>query len=255
MERLKTWPAGLVTYIAFIIFALAPTVSGQSSPPADHEVHHTATPPSGSACVSMATPSSDGGMGMGTPAISDMGMMMDPEQFDLIFINLMIAHHEGAMAMAQIALERGERPEIIHLAWYIIRRQDQEITQLTTWRETWYPDAPAFTLDQMMGGMAMMDSMSGTNMVDGMDMMTMMDPEAEAARRCAATEPFDLAFLDVMIPHHQSAIMVAEAAAQHATHAEIQELSETIINVQTQELAQMEHWRDAWFGEATPSGS
>ena len=250
MERFMTWRAGLVACTALVVFALAPAVSSQSSTPADHEVHHTSTPGSGSACVDMGTPGT-GGMGMGTPGMGmmgtpGMGMTMSPEQFDLIFIDMMISHHEGAVAMARIALERGEHPEIILLAEEIISAQEHEITQLTTWREAWYPDAPAFTMDQMMGGMDMMN---------GIDMMAMMDLEADAARMCAASEPFDLAFIDAMIPHHQSAIMMAEAAARHATHPEIQELSQTIIDAQTRELEQMGDWRDAWYGEATPSGS
>lgn len=264
MAPLTSWRAGLVPLFAILVFTLTPIVSAQNgTPAADHEVHHTATPGSGSACVNMATPSADGAMGMGTPAMSmmgtpamgDIGMMMDPEQFDLIFIDLMLSHHEGAVAMARIAMERGERPEIIQLAEEINRAQEQEIDQLTTWRDTWFPNAPAFTMDQMRGGMAMMDSMSGTNMMDGMDMMTMMDPEVEAAKMCAASEPFDLAFIDAMIPHHQSAIMMAEAATQHSTHPEIQDLSRVIIDSQTREIEQMQGWRDAWYGEATPSGS
>ena len=199
--------------------------------------------------MGMGTP----GMGnmdmMGTPGMGDMGMMMDPEQFDLMFIDMMIQHHKGAVAMARVALERGEHPEIIQLAEDIISAQEQEITQLATWRDAWYPDAPAMTMDQMMGGMDMM------GMMQGMGDMDMMDPETEAANMCAASEPFDLAFINAMIPHHQSAIMMAEAAAQRSTHPEVRELSQEIIDAQTREIEQMEGWSVAWYGEATPSDS
>lgn len=261
MERIKTWRVALVTSIALVVFALAPTVSGQSSTPVAHEAHHASTAHSGSACLGMTTPSANGAMGMGTPGMGrmgtpgmgDMGMMMDPEQFDLIFIDLMIAHHESTVAVAHIAVERGERPEVLQLAEDIISTQEREISQLATWRDAWYPDAPTLTMDQMRGGLTMMEGMSDTNMMDGMDLMTMMDPEADAARMCTALGPFDLAFIDAMIPQHQSAIMMAEAAAQHAAHPEIQELSQTMMDSWTRELAHMECWRDGWSGEATPS--
>lgn len=178
--------------------------------------------------------------------------MMDPEQFDLIFIGLMILHHAGAVAMARIAVERGERLEIVHLAGYIVRTQEQQMDQLTIWRDRWLPNAPAMTMDQMQSGMEMMERMGGTNIMDGMDMVTVTDPEA--AKMCTTSGSFDLAFIDAMVPRYQSAIMMAQVAVHHATHPEIREFSRTIIDVQTRELELMEIWRDAWSEHTTPSG-
>ena len=44
----------------------------------------------------------------------------DALNFDLMFIDTMIPHHEAAIAMAQAALTRGEHPEIRDLAQEII---------------------------------------------------------------------------------------------------------------------------------------
>ena len=71
-----------------------------------------------------------------------MSMMMDlgtaDAQFDLRFMNAMIAHHEGAVMMAQDALQKSKRPEIKQLANEIATSQQKEIAQMKQWRKAWY---------------------------------------------------------------------------------------------------------------------
>ncbi|MDZ4877987.1 MAG: hypothetical protein CLLPBCKN_007422 [Chroococcidiopsis cubana SAG 39.79] len=71
-----------------------------------------------------------------------MSMMMDlgtaDAQFDLRFMNAMIAHHEGAVMMAQDALQKSKRPEIKQLANEIVTSQQKEIAQMMQWRKAWY---------------------------------------------------------------------------------------------------------------------
>jgi uncharacterized protein (DUF305 family) len=65
-----------------------------------------------------------------------------------------------------------------------------------------------------------------------------------------APEPFDKAFVDAMIPHHQSAIDAAQIAQRQAAHQEIKDLATAIIGAQQREIAQMQAWRLAWYGAA-----
>jgi len=57
-----------------------------------------------------------------------------PAPFDRQFIDMMVPHHEGAVAMAQIALKRGQHQQIHTLARAIIGAQNQEIRQMKAWR-------------------------------------------------------------------------------------------------------------------------
>jgi uncharacterized protein (DUF305 family) len=50
----------------------------------------------------------------------------------------MIPHHQGAILMAQVVLERGSDGEIQELAEAIIAAQSREIEQMNEWRERWY---------------------------------------------------------------------------------------------------------------------
>lgn len=71
-------------------------------------------------------------------------MMMDGDlgtadaEFDLRFINAMIPHHEGALAMAEQALENSDRTELQELARNILATQQTEIDQMEEWRQDWY---------------------------------------------------------------------------------------------------------------------
>lgn len=52
---------------------------------------------------------------------------------DLDFARGMLAHHRGAVEMAQIELEHGSDPEMRALAREVIHAQQQEIEQLSRW--------------------------------------------------------------------------------------------------------------------------
>lgn len=242
----------------FALVALAGITSGAAwavavtPTPADHAGHHTAT----------ATPATGqmGGMMMGTPGA---GMPMS-EPFDLLFIDMMIPHHESAVLMAHVAVDKGQHKEVRDLAQAIITTQQAEIDQLKAWRQQWYPNAASMSMDQMtqlMNGLEQgMPGMMGTPAMHGQmgtpamgGMSEMMDPAAEAAALENAKGPFDRAFLEMMIPHHQSAVIMAQVALQRATHPEIKQLAQTIISGQEHEITEMQSWLSAWYGAGTPA--
>lgn len=60
------------------------------------------------------------------------------DEFDKAFISEMIVHHEGAVTMAEAALQNAKHPEIKKMAQDIIVTQTKEITQMKDWFEMWY---------------------------------------------------------------------------------------------------------------------
>ena len=58
--------------------------------------------------------------------------------FDKAFLQEMIVHHEGAVAMAQKVLEVSKREELRSLAADIITAQNKEIEMMSTWLVTWF---------------------------------------------------------------------------------------------------------------------
>jgi uncharacterized protein (DUF305 family) len=145
------------------------------------------------------------------------------QPFDLAFIDGMVPHHEGAIIMAQQALEQAERDEIKQMAQAIIAAQAAEIEQLKAWRREWYPDAGPPDMSVMEG-------------------MMMEVPPGDT--------PFDLRFIDSMIPHHDDAITMAQQALEKSEHAEIKQMAEAIIAAQASEIEQMQKWRSEWYPDA-----
>jgi uncharacterized protein (DUF305 family) len=188
---------------------------------------------------------------MGTPG-SSMPMMSGVD-FDLMFLDMMIPHHESAVVMAQIALERAEHQEIRALAESIIAAQTAEIAQMQAWRDAWYPGAAALPMDQLNTAMSeLMRGMMDQSALGPGGLMAGMDMAAATVQLCTTQEPFDLVFMTAMIPHHQSAIAMANVGLEHSTHAELKDLELGIINAQQAEIDQMRGWIAAWYPAATP---
>lgn len=78
-----------------------------------------------------------------------------------------------------------------------------------------------------------------------LSMMGSLTPEASV----------DAVFIEQMIPHHESAIAMAELALTHAKTAEVQQLAQNILATQQEEIDAMKWWYSAWFAQEVPSSS
>jgi uncharacterized protein (DUF305 family) len=65
---------------------------------------------------------------------------------------------------------------------------------------------------------------------------------------------YDHRFIDMMIPHHEGAIMMAKDAIEKSTRPELKKLAQNIITGQQKEIDRMKQWRAKWYGENTPNG-
>jgi uncharacterized protein (DUF305 family) len=183
----------------------------------------------------------------GTPAAGMDHMAME---FDQMYIDMMIPHHQSIIAMVQAALPRLQDERLREIAQAVIEDQGAEIAQLQEYREAWYGAPNSMPMDDAM--MAAMEQMM-PGMGDRESMVAMMDAEALVAAFCAA-ENADLAFIDLTIPHHEMAIAASEAALEQATHPEIQEVAQQVIDAQEREIDELSAIRQELTGEATPAG-
>ncbi|MGB4758558.1 MAG: DUF305 domain-containing protein [Candidatus Saccharimonadales bacterium] len=59
------------------------------------------------------------------------------DDFDAAFIASMIAHHEGAVAMAKLSAKNAKHEEIKTLSESIISAQEKEIAEMKQWQIDW----------------------------------------------------------------------------------------------------------------------
>lgn len=65
----------------------------------------------------------------------------------------------------------------------------------------------------------------------------------------------DKSFIEMMLPHHKSAIEMAEIALNRAKKPEVKKLAQSIIEEQTSEIKQMQTWYKQWYGAEVPTNS
>lgn len=58
---------------------------------------------------------------------------------------------------------------------------------------------------------------------------------------------YDARFIDMMIVHHEGAVMMSKDALEKANHAELKQLAQKIITDQEKEIAQLKKWRQQWY--------
>lgn len=161
----------------------------------------------------------------------------DAQSTDGAFITEMIPHHESAIEMAEVAQKQAEHPEIEQLADEIIAAQDSEIADMNAIHERLFGE-PAMGADH--GDLGLDEHTAG------MDMMSIDSLEM--------SRPFDKAFIDEMIPHHQGAIQMARVELAEGEDPEVLELAQSIIDAQSEEIEQMNQWRKQWYGAPSPAG-
>lgn len=149
---------------------------------------------------------------------------------DVTFVQGMIPHHRGALAMAQLADGRAQDPRVLDLATRIEAAQEPEIETMTGWLEEWGEPVPEETANST----GSMDHGSGAMDMGG------MAAEGMAALESASGAEFDRMFLEMMITHHRGAVDMAEAELADGSYDDAVQLAREIVDAQTAEIAEME---------------
>lgn len=145
---------------------------------------------------------------------------------DTMFAQMMIVHHEGAIEMADLAVERAENPDVRALAERISAAQGPEIEQMTSWLETWGEETSPMGHEGMDHG--------------GMDMEGMSQEEAMAELESLSGTEFDRRFLELMVAHHRGAVDMAQTELDDGENPQALELAQKIIDDQQAEITEME---------------
>lgn len=236
----------LVVPVAVVVAALA-GMTGLGSAASARQATPSTTGCEGMAPAASPMATMDHGgmdMGAGTPMA---GMQMAVE-FDQLYIDMMLPHHGGIIAMAQAALPLLQDERLRTIARGIIDTQTAEQAELRGYREQFFGSSdPAPRDDENIEAMAI--AMPGMGAMDGM--MFQMDAVAQVAAICAAPD-VDNAFVDLTVPHHEMAIVASESAVAQAVHLEIAAFAQRVIDVQSAEITELLAIRAELTDGATP---
>ncbi|MBN1529240.1 MAG: DUF305 domain-containing protein [Thermoleophilaceae bacterium] len=97
----------------------------------------------------------------------DMATLEHAAPFDRMFIDQMVAHHQGAIRMARVARAKSEDPELRELANGIIQAQAAEIDEMNAWRKGWYGASSPSGGVPKSGGSGSMSGHMDTDMHEG----------------------------------------------------------------------------------------
>lgn len=174
-------------------------------------------------CTSTGSQGDMSGMDHGSPsATAEREAAAEFIDADVVFAMSMIVHHQQAIEMSDVLLEKDDvDPDVAGLAQTIKDAQQPEIDTMTRWLDDWgHPMDP-----------------SGMNGMDH-DGMTMSEDDL-AALESASGEEASTLFLEQMIIHHEGAIDMAETQVAEGQNPDAITLAEKIIDDQTAEIQRM----------------
>lgn len=154
-------------------------------------------------------------------------------ELDRAFVAEMVPHHESAIAMAEVAKQRGESDFVNSLADDIIESQSAEVKTL-----------------KAVDGQLEADGVQPGELGVPAHMMG-MDSDVVSLQ---SADPFDEVFIDMMVPHHQGAVVMARVELERGEDPRLQELAEAIVDAQSREIDAMNSFREAEFGAPSPAG-
>lgn len=143
---------------------------------------------------------------------------------EVTFARDMAAHHQQAVEMAFLLRERSTDEELRRFALDILLTQQAQIGQMQGWLATW--GLPLSGPQPVMDGQAEMMGMASREQVNELQTL----PIAEA----------EVAFLQLMIRHHQGGVMMAQEALRQSNRPEVVRLATAIVNGQQSEISYME---------------
>lgn len=138
--------------------------------------------------------------------------------FDLRYINAMIAHHRGAMLLAEQLGKNTTRPDLKTLSQNILQDEPKAIAELYAWKKEWYGDTK-----------------------------TVRDPQV--ANLGPAGDTFDLRFLNAIIAHHEAGIVMTKETRLKSSRAEILDNADVVEAFLSNGLQTLKNLRSTWYNK------
>ncbi|MEV6236211.1 DUF305 domain-containing protein [Lentzea sp. NPDC051838] len=158
-------------------------------------------------------------------AAEQPGATLRGDPLDVMFLQMMIPHHEQGVAMVALAADRAQSGDLRMLAAAIESTQASEVGTMKGWLSTWGspPTAPP-------------DSHAGHGG------MRRTKPEEIERLRSLHGKEFDQRLLNVMIAHQDDAVQLARWESGSGAHKEVKDLAGRIEKSRTAQIDMMKRF-------------
>jgi len=145
-----------------------------------------------------------------------MGLGRADRGLDLRYINAMIAHHRGAMLLAEQAQSLTQKKEIQDLAADILKNEPPAIQELYDWKKSWYGDTKK-----------------------------VRDPIV--AKLGEYDKSYELRFLNALIAHHEDGLKMTREVRTKSSRMEILNNADVVDTFFVTTLEIFRGWRKEWY--------
>ena len=221
MERLKIYSA---------VLALATGLSACNNTASESNNESAETHESMSAAGDTITKHATGYSTAMHQMTNDMQQMTMSGNTDLDFAMMMKSHHQGAVDLSQFELTNGKDETLRKMALKISEEQKAEITLLET---------QIAQLAKVLKDYDPKDKQSGFARVMDESMRRMMDMSKMDTSMSA-----DHQFVAMMIPHHQSAVTMAEGFLKYGKNEMLLGMAKKMILRQKKDINELNNWMD-----------
>lgn len=174
--------------------------------------------------TAFVTPSPPPGAESSRSPASDGADAEEATAADLDFVRAMIVHHEQAVELAELAVDRAADPEIVSLAERVSLTQAAEADALRSWLERRQPR-----------GRPPGEVHTHEHAMDGEISRSTLDRAAQL--RGVA---FDRLFVAAMVPHHLGAVRMAEERLGQPGDPAVSRWARAIANAQSLEVDRLQ---------------
>jgi len=155
-----------------------------------------------------------------------------PNAADVTFVQMMIPHHRQAVEMSALAPRQGADPKVKALAERIDAAQTAEISSMQSWLKR---HGHGTRGDHGGHGGHGRPAASPSHA----DMPGMASPEEMARLQDARGGEFDRLYLNLMIKHHEGALVMARKVLAEGADVQIQQMAKEIVTTQNAEIVRM----------------
>lgn len=138
---------------------------------------------------------------------------------DAMFLQMMIPHHEQAVLISELALDKSKNAKLLSLAAAIKSAQKEEILQMEKWlADDGLGEDPGHSMDSMGG---------------------MLTQEQISKLKSSTDKEFDRLFLTGMIAHHEGALQMVSMISE-SKDLNLKLFGESILKSQSEEISTMQ---------------